>query len=48
VAQVMWKSSQSLPQVMPWLLAGRRRHLRRWWMRRRAAAERHCAPLHGA
>ena len=29
VAPAMWKSSQSLQQVMPWPLAGRRRHLHR-------------------
>jgi len=27
----MWKSSQSLQSVMPWPLAGRRRHFRQWW-----------------
>ena len=43
VAPAMWKSSQSLQQVMPWPLAGRRRHLHRWWTRRGSAAEHQCA-----
>ena len=30
VSPLTWKSSQSLQQVMPWLVAGRLRHLRRW------------------
>jgi len=33
VSPLTWKSSQSLQQVMPWLVAGRLRHLRRWWTR---------------
>ena len=33
VPPLTWKSSQSLQQVMPWLVAGRLRHLRRWWTR---------------
>jgi len=30
VSLLTWKSSQSLQQVMPWLVAGRLRHFRRW------------------
>jgi len=30
VSPLKWKSSQSLQQAMPWLVAGRLRHLRRW------------------
>ena len=30
LSPLTWKSSQSLQQVMPWLVAGRLCHLRRW------------------
>ena len=44
VAPAMWKSSQSLQQVMPWSLAGRRRHLLFiYWTRRGSAADHQCA-----
>jgi len=33
VSPLTWKSSQSLQQVMPRLVAGRLHHLRRWWTR---------------